>query len=252
MPDEKPAVNKNEGGIDLESSATIEGSELVGRDHIEGFSGKDVNNIIETLLKHFPRNYLVEPAALDRTLSDFKLLHEQLHEYKELHNGINEILVSFEPFRAQIERANSLRNLPKLSELRSVWRPVSNSIDLLLAWSQSIKHIGIPFEELPDKSKKGQDWAIQFSDLKTQINHHLGLIGITVAEVPFPNSIQAGLFVNFRVEIPWWNTLNELTSAFTNTSSFHMNLADKQLRQTAQKLFDLSNAALSNIQDERK
>ena len=246
MSGRKANATKQEGGILLKSSATIENSELIGRDHIEGLTGQDVNNIIETLLKYFPRNYLFEPDALDKTLSEFRYFHEQLHEYKELHNGVNEILVSFEPFKAQIERANALRSLPKLSHLRSLWRPVSNSVDLLIAWSYSIKHIGKPFQKFDDKSMTGQDWAIQFSELKSRINNHLGLTGHALEHVPFPSKIQAIFFEKLDVEIPWWNTLNELTSTFTNASAYHMNLADKQLRLTAQKLFDLSNMALSS------
>src|SRR5258708_18478106 len=102
--------NKKEGGINLKSdSAKISGSEVAGRDNIKGFSGKDVNQLIETLLKHFPKGYLQNPVELDKTLSDFRNYHEQLHEYKELHNAINEILVAFEQFKAEIDRSNSRR-----------------------------------------------------------------------------------------------------------------------------------------------
>src|SRR5918996_1633691 len=112
MAPNKP-TSKKEGGIDLKSdSAQISGSEVAGRDHIEGISGKDVNKIIETLLKHFPKGYLQNPGELDKTLSDFRRYHEQLHEYKELHNGINEIIVAFEPFKAEMDRSNSRRALP--------------------------------------------------------------------------------------------------------------------------------------------
>lgn len=249
----KKQTEKKEGGIDLKSDATeISGSEIAGRDHIEGISGNEVNQIIETLLKHFPKGYLHNPSELDKTLSDFRDYHEQLHEYKELHNAVNEILVAFEQFKAEIDRANSRRLLPKLSHLRDLWRPVSISVVSMLNWSQNIKNIGKPFQLLEDKSKSGEDWAIQFSELQSRINEHLGMtdqLGVneySKKDIDYPSQIQILSFQKLGTEIIWWETLSELTSSFSHISSHHMNSADKQLRQTAQELFNLSNKALSN------
>jgi hypothetical protein len=251
MAPSKP-TSKKEGGIDLKSEkAEIEGS-VAGRDNVTGFSGEDVNQIIETLLKHFPKGYLQNPGELDKTLSEFRLYHEQLHEYKELHNAINEILVAFEQFRAEVDRANSRRLLPKLGHLRDLWRPVSISVVALLNWSQNIKNIGKPYLILDDKSKSGEDWAIQFSELQSRINEHLGMTdrlgvgGYSKREIEFPSQIHIISFQRLGTEIPWWEILSELTSSFQHTSSHHMNAADKQLRQTAQELFNLSNKALAN------
>jgi hypothetical protein len=252
MAPNKP-TSKKEGGIDLKSgSAKISGSEVAGRDNIKGFSGKDVNQIIETLLKHFPKGYLQNPSELDKALNEFRNYHERLHEYKELHNAINEILVAFEPFKAEIDRANSRRSLPKLSLLRDLWRPVSMNVVALLNWSQNIEMIGKPFKKLEDKSKSGEDWAIQFSELQSRINEHLGMtdqLGVSEyskKDIDYPSQIQILTFQRLGIEISWWETLSELTSSFSHTSSHHMNSADKQLRQTAQELFNLSNKALSN------
>jgi len=252
MAPNKP-TNKKEGGIDLKSeSAKISGSEVAGRDNIKGFSGKDVNQLIETLLKHFPKGYLQNPDELDKTLGDFRQYHEQLHEYKELHNAINEILVAFEPFKAEIDRSNSRRSVPKLSHVRDLWRPVSMTVVALLSWSQNINNIGKPFQIMEDKSKSGEDWAIQFSELQNRINEHLGVIdqlgisGSSKNEIDYPNQMQILAYQRLGTEISWWETLSELTSSFSHTSSHHMNSADKQLRQTAQELYNLSNKALSN------
>jgi hypothetical protein len=241
------STSKKEGGINLKSdSARISGSEIAGRDHIKGVSGRDVNQIIETLLKHFPKGYLQNPGELDKTLSDFRRYHEQLHEYKELHNSVNEILVAFEPFKAEVDRSNSRRLLPEVGHLRDLWRPVSMSVGLLIKWSQTIKNIGKPYQELEDKSKSGEDWAIQFSELQGRINSHLGLNEYSTERIDYPGKTQLLAFQRFGVEIPWWETLTELTSSFNHVSSYHMNSADKQLRQTAQELFNLSSKALSN------
>lgn len=247
MSPSKP-TGKKEGGIGLNAdSVNISGSEVVGRDHIEGMSGSEVNQIIETLLKYFPKGYLQNPAELDKTLSEFRMYHERLHEYKELHNGINEILVAFEPYKAEIDRSNSRKALPKLSLLRDLWRPVSLTVISLLNWSQTIKNIGKPYQILEDKRKSGEDWAIQFGELQSRVNEHLGMIDpLAVKEVQYPSQLQILTFQRLGTEIPWWETLSELTSSFSHTASHHMNSADKQLRQTAQELFNLSNKALSN------
>ena len=251
MSPSKP-TSKKEGGIDLKSEAAkISGSDVAGRD-IKGLSGKDVNQIIETLLKHFPQGYLQNPEELDKTLSDFRSYHEKLHEYKELHNAINEILINFEQFKAEIDRCNSRRLIPKLSVLRDLWRPVSISVVALLNWSQDIQKIGRPFKILEDKSRSGEEWAIQFSGLQIRINQHLGMedqLGVneySKKELDYPSQIQILSFQRFGTEVPWWETLTELTSSFSHVSAHHMNSADKQLRQTAQELFNLSNKALSN------
>ena len=251
MAPNKP-TSKKEGGIDLKSdSARISGSEVAGRDNIKGFSGKDVNQLMETLLKHFPKGYLQNPLELDKTLTDFRNYHEKLHEYKELHNAVNDIQIAFEQFRTEVDRANSLKSLPKLSVLRERWRPVSMNVVALLNWSQTIKNIGKPFQIMENKSKSGEDWAIQFSELQSRINEHLGVsdqLGVSESskkEISYPSQTQILAF-RLGTEIPWWETLSELTSSFQDISSHHMNSADKQLRQTAQELFNLSNKALSN------
>lgn len=249
----KQPRGKKEGGIDLKSdSANITGREVAGRDNIKGLQGKDVVQLVETLLKHFPQRYLDAPDELDKILSNFRIYHEKLHEYKELHNAVNDILIAFEQFRAEIDRANTLRSVPELSVLRKRWRPVSMHVVTLLNWSQSIKSIGKPFKILEDKSKSGEDWAIQFSELQNRINMHFGMTDpLGVSEVTkevkdFPNQLQIISFQRFGTKIPWWETLSELTSSFSDASSHHMNSADKQLRQTAQELYNLSNKALSN------
>lgn len=255
MPTNKTGPKK-EGGIDLKSDrAEIAGS-VAGRDNVTsttGLSGEDVNQIIETLLKYFPKGYLQNPSELDKTLNDFRLFHEQLHEYKELHNAINDILVAFEPFKAEIDRANSSRSLPKLNRIRDLWRPVSMCVADLLKWSQSIKNIGVPFASLENNSKVGEPWAVEFSQLQGLINEHLGmteqvgLSGYTKNEIDYPSQVQIMAYQRFGKDIHWWEKLSEFTSSFQNVSSRHMNAADKQLREKAQELYNLSNRAIAKI-----
>jgi hypothetical protein len=105
----------------------------------------------------------------------------------------------------------------------------------------------IPYQKLEDKSKSGEDWAVHFSELQGLIDEHLGMTDLfDVKEIEYPTRIQILSFQKLGVSIPWWETLSELTSSFNDTSAHHMNSADKQLRQTAQELFNLSNKVLSN------
>jgi hypothetical protein len=245
MPSNKPA-SKKEGGITLKSdSAKISRSQVAGG-NITGLSGDEVSQIIETLLKHFQRGYLQNPGELDKTLSEFRSYHEKLHEYKELHNAINEIQNDFGQFKTEIDRSNFTRSISKLSVLRNLWRPVSMKVAALLHWSQSIQLIGKPFKILEDKSRTGEEWAIQFSGIQTRMNDHLGMenqLGMneySKKEVDYPSQMQILRFQSLGREIPWWETLSELTSSFDNTCDHHMNSADKQLRQTAQDLYNLS------------
>ena len=245
MSPNKP-TSKKEGGIDLKSDAAkISGSDVAGRD-IKGFSGKDVNQIIETLLKYFPKGYLQNPDELDKTLSEFRFYHEKLYEYKELHNGINQILITFEPFKIEIDNSDSRRSLPPLNRLKSVWLPVSVKVDLLLKWSQTIKYIGEPYQRMEDNSKSGVDWAVDFSNSKDEINKLLGLSERPIEHLRYPSKVQIFAFQRFEREIPWWKEFIDSTSRFGARASLHMNSADLQLRQTAQELFNLSNKALSS------
>jgi hypothetical protein len=248
---QKKPTDKKEGGLNLESDrAEFEGP-VAGRDNVtnySGLSGEEAKGLLETVLKHFTQKVVSNPDELSKALSDFRIYHEKLHEYKELHNAVNDIQIAFGQFRVEVDRANSTRSLPKLGILRDRWRPVSMNVVALLNWSQTIKNIGKPFRVLEDKGKSGEDWAIQFSELQSRINQHLGVsdqLGVTSnKEVEYPSQLQIILFKQARAEIPWWESLSELTSSFDDITSHHMNSADKQLRQTAQELYNLSNQAL--------
>jgi len=101
----------------IADSVEISGSDITGRDHIEGITGEELKQIIETLLKYFPKSYLQNPEELDKTLNDFRHYHEQLREYKELHNKINQILIAFEPFKAEMNRLSVMKIMPELEHL---------------------------------------------------------------------------------------------------------------------------------------
>lgn len=230
---------KNEGGIDLGSgSSRISGSKITGRDHIEGLSGKDVNQIIETLLKYFPRGYLQNPNELDKTLGDFRRFHEQLHEWKDLHNALDEIITSFAQFSSEIHRYNSINKIPHLSTLRNLWYPVSVKVDLLLEFAKNIALIGKRYNE-NNGNLEGERWAVKISDMRSQINLQLGFDETSSFSAQSPNL--GNKFNYFWGRKPdWWITLYELNNEFNHIAYGQMHFADKKLRETANELYTLS------------
>lgn len=235
--------DKKIGGIDLNAkSAQISDSSIAGRD-INGITGEELEHIIETLLKYFPKSYLKNPDELDRILNEFRQYYEQLQEYKELHNKINEILTALEPFRTEMYRLNFLSLSPELERLRTLWLPVSIRVEELLNWSQTIKYIGKPFH-LGDNVKEGEPWAIQFSEMRDKINQ-LGLSTYSIGELDHLDFKKIYSFQRARNKVRWLNNLFEFTSQLSNATFINLDIADKQLRQTAQELLNLSNKAMS-------
>jgi hypothetical protein len=117
-------------------------------------------------------------------------------------------------------------------------------VEELLEWSQTIRYIGKPFQNLGDKGKEGVSWAIQFSELRDQINQ-LGLSLYHNENKVYPNRKQASAYQYSRNKLLWLKILFECTSRFSDITSINIDTADEQLRQTAQELLNLSNKALT-------
>ncbi|SRR6266498_3778821 len=236
--DQREQRVQNQLNADL---AQISEIKFIGHQY-NGLSGEAAKQIIDTFLGHISKDYLKKPDNLDSMVSSFLDNLEKMYEYKELHNWVNEILIIFGQFKEEVNTSNSRRAIPKLRRLKLLWKPVSLHVGLLLKWSEKIKFIGKPYKEFEDKSREGEDWSIQFSVIRTDIDNHLGLNSMNHTD--YPNKIQILAFRTLGGEILWWENLNEFTSSFNDTSSSLMTWADKQLRQTAQDLFNLSKEAL--------
>jgi hypothetical protein len=233
-----------EGGVKLRAnSARITRSNVIGRDSIKGISGRELNQIISTLLKYFPKSYLQNPKELDKTLKNLRRYHEQLHEYKELHNKINRILAAFDQFKAGMNRLSTKKSTIELEKLRSLWLPVSIEVDGLLDWSRTIKYIGKPFQ-MGDKGKEGVDWAVKFSEVYDQINQH-GLSIYSTERIDDLKSKELPSYSFSGNKSLWLELLEEYTGRFNSISNTYMYTADENLRKTAEELLILSNKAFS-------
>ena len=95
-------------------------------------------------MQFFTREDL-QPDRLNETLENinqFRQFHEELYEWKELHDNLDELLSIVDPFIKPLERYEAIRKIPKPKELRGLWRPVVHRVDLLLNLAREIKHIG--------------------------------------------------------------------------------------------------------------
>ena len=81
----------------------------------------------------------------------------------------------------------------------------------------------MPVITLPDGSRQGPPWAIELASVTDQLKSL------------------------FDEGVPTLEMLYEATYAFSDAAEKHMYLADKQLRDTAGELYNLSNALLGSV-----
>lgn len=220
-------------------------SHVAGRDHIEGIPVESLHQIIKTLLKHFPKHYLQDPKELDKTLNELRKCHEELGEYKELHNKINDILIAFDPFKKATDNLIPKEIELELEGLRTLWQRVAILVEELLDWSQTIKHIGKPLQNLKKRGKRGVSWAVHFSELQEEIDR-LGLRIYYAKNIDQPNKKQMRSVQLSEDKNLWVGHLKNFAGRFNDLTLTHMNITDQHLLKTAQKLLTISHEALSN------
>jgi len=218
------------GGINLTSDQASIGGDVVGRDKVTQVQGDQINTYIqldlaklmETLKQALPDNDPL-PDRLVNALHDFKRYHTRLWEWKELHNALNEVIFVFDQFSKEVERRDASSNLGDVRALRRLWHPVDQKVELLLDLATKVQRIGSPLVTLPDGSRQGPPWAIELASVTDQLKHL------------------------FEEGVPTLDNLYEATYAFSDAAEKHMYLADKQLRDTAGELYNLSNALLGGV-----
>ncbi len=231
--------------IEVDGSVNTGGGDIVGRDKI--YQGLDINELVAALKRAFPNND-PRPEEFRQTISSFQSYHEQLYEWKELHNCLDEILNAFGQFSSQIERSDAEKRPTDLAHLRNLWRPVSNQVDVLLDFAGAIKIIGQPFRMLENHEMTGEKWAVEVNSLRRAINNRLRLgtdeQPFTARQEPIFSKMMQRIQVTLGIRPVWWSELYELTHSFNDASYRHMHLADKKLRETASELFNLSTVRL--------
>jgi hypothetical protein len=222
-----------DGGVNLTSDQSSIGGDVVGRDKVLQVQGDQINTYIqldlqklmETLKQALPENDPL-PDRLVTALKDFKHYHARLWEWKELHNALNDVIFVFDQFSREVERRDGAGSLGDVRALRRLWRPVDQKVGLLLDFACQIQHVGTPLVTQPDGSRQGPPWAIELAVTADQLKNLFEDSALTLA------------------------TLYEATCAFSDAAEKHMYLADKQLRDTASELFNLSNALLGSVDDD--
>ncbi len=231
--------------VEVDGSVNTGGGDIVGRDKI--YQGLDINELVTALKSAFPRDD-PRPEEFRQTITSFQAFHEQLYEWKELHNCLDEILNAFGQFYSQMERSDAEKKPVDLASLRNLWRPVSGQVDALVEYAQTIKTIGQPFRLLENNEMTGEKWAVEVNSLRRAINHRLHLstdqLPFTARPEPLLSKVTLVIQQFFGIKPLWWNELYELTHTFSDAAYRHMHMADKKLRETASELFILSTQRL--------
>lgn len=223
MTDSDSQPVNTQGGQYFQGDIHAQEGDVVGRDKIvQYYQQIDLQKLVEVLKQHLPEGDPM-PDHLVETLKSFKRFHSQLHEWKELHNLLNDILFTQAQFTREIERVDATQEKPNLRALDRLWRPVGQKILLLLEWSATVHTIAEkPFQQLP-QGLEGPAWAVELQVAKTRLD---GLV--EASQVDF-------------------NDLYDAAFDFLDTAERHMYLADKQLRETATQLDTLSRIVLGSL-----
>lgn len=213
---------------------------------------QELLNKIEELRPHAGLNIQelmaeVIPAD-DERLQDFSSLlaqikrnFEELREWKELHNFLEVTLLSFDQFLKQVERFSVKKNQPDMGILRETWFPVSLKIDQILIWAENeMQYIGEPFRQEENGERRGEKWAISVENSKDEIITHFDL-GYQMSKKV---TLFRHLFNRARYWEEWWQLCVELANRLNNELRKNLFLADRELRQTASSLYDLSKESL--------
>jgi hypothetical protein len=220
------------------------GGDSVGQNKIVGLSGEDVTKIIEVLLKHFPEMYLREPEHLDEVLQSFHRCHEELHEWKELHNYLDTTVQLYDQFAEAVRNVDRQSfNSESLHNLQNSWYKISLMLDQMLTWAKRIQLIGKPYQETNDGKLIGEDWAIKLELTRRDIECHLNIAHDCI-EASAVRPLYKKLFNPAQLGERWFIQLMDYTSRYWSLALSYLHFTDDKLRTTATRLVDISQAAL--------
>jgi len=230
-------------GSYVEGDAKIDRGDFVGGDKFVGLGGKEVAQILDVLFKYFSQSYLKRPEQLDRVLGNYQKLHEQLYEWKEMHNHMDRILQAFEQFSTQVINAGEPLGV---RELHNLWFPVNLCLDNLLEWAKKINCIGKSFVLGEDGELRGEIWAIDLENARKEIAAHLGVSSDSPGSGTLPGGprLIRRLRYYLGLDANWWNGLVDLARRFRHIILQNMHFADKRLRETATELYHVSRGTL--------
>ena len=200
------------------------GGDIVGGDKIENYLQLDVEKLVRVLREAMPND--PAPEHLQEALNDFQLFHVRLFEWKEVHNYLNDVIYTLDQFSREVERLDASGATPEVRRMRRMWRPVAQKVELLLEGAATLKHIGPAFVRLESGGMQGPRWAVELEAARARLDELLAMEALNAA------------------------ALYDSTYDFSDIASRHMYLADKQLRDTASELFNLSRIVLGSVSGE--
>jgi len=181
----------------------------------------DIEKLITALKDSLPEDDPAPQHLLD-VLKSFQNYHAALHEWKELHNFLNDVLHQFGQFSLEIDRIEIARERPDPRSLCRLWRPISQTVNALMEWGKNIQYIGRPFVK-SDQGLQGDPWAIEMFIAEENLERLLKSTSVDT------------------------NALFDARSEFGEKAETHMYLADKKLRETADELYNLSRIVLGGL-----
>lgn len=187
----------------------------------------DLNKIYNTLSSALPEN---DPTAarLMENLGQFQYYHTRLRDYKELHNYYNDLLMQIGSFSSVVASLEPGASRLSLRSLGAVWQPIALKIDRLLDWARiSNSIVDEPFTVDEDGAMRGPLWAVDLQSVRLRID-----------ELLKPQSFNL-------------DAIDDATSEFSHISNQYMYQADKDLRETAGELYNLSRIVLGSVPDDK-
>lgn len=244
-----PQPAQQQGGVNIDATGPVNtGGDISGRDKIVAggkviqaaagaivIDGVNVTPELLDVLRNRLSPNALEPQQLDRALTQFHHYHEQLHEWKELHHLLSEILSGLDVFKSHVQ---PLTPNASLDAARQLWQSVSVRVDDLLDWARTIEHIGMPYRELPvGNGPEGEDWSVNLHNLQNNIGEML-----RYENSPGGSSALGLAHSIFGRGDGQTGRLKDLALSFHSATTVYLKRADNNLRDTATRLYDLSKA----------
>jgi hypothetical protein len=227
------------GGSNFGGDFRASNSTVGGRDIIQGVPYDKLAAVYVEMRNIFSTSQLENPRALHQNLSLLRSLHDELYEWKELHNCLDEIIYAMAPFEVQVNLIDRNPKSIDVKSLRNMWRGVAGKVDGLLHFARGIQKIGARFEESP-QGMKGERWAVlTYSGCKA-ISDNLGISLLDPFAEPLHKIEVSPLERMLGARPNWWGNFYEQAENFrTNVLQF-MTEADKRLLEKAAELYHLS------------
>lgn len=227
MTDQDARQINTQGGQYFQGDIQAQGDVVGGNKVVQYYQQIDLQKLVEVLKQNLPEDDQ-SPDQLVEVIQSFQRFHQQLHEWKELHNLLNDILFTQAQFTREVERVDATQEPPNLRTIERLWRPIAQKIILLLDWSTTVRTItNIPFQQTP-QGLQGPAWAVELQVAKTRLD---------------------ALVEGKQVDL---NELYDAAFDFLDVAERHMYLADKQLRETATELYNLSRIVLGRLDHDDK